>query len=57
MDRVRELATPRANSTLSPAKIRSIKSMLANGYTQSDVADRLGISTSTIWRALNGGEK
>lgn len=47
-DRVRELATPRINKTVSPSVISRIKSMQANGATQSEIADALGLSTSTV---------
>lgn len=48
LDRIKELATPRTSKTMTTAKIARAKSMLANGYTQAEVADALGVSTTTI---------
>ena len=48
LDRVKELATPRAKKEISASKVSRIKSMLSMGYPASDIADLLGVSTSTI---------
>ena len=48
IDVIREKATPRTTTTLSSTKISRIKSMKALGYTNSEIANKLGISTSTI---------
>lgn len=48
LDRVKQLATPRSTSSLTSAKEAKARSMLAAGYTQSEVADAIGISTSTL---------
>lgn len=53
LDRVKQLATPRSISGLSTAKLSRAKSMLNSGYSQADVADALGISVSTLSKALN----
>lgn len=50
--RVRQLATPRTSSGLSAAKTARARSMLNDGYTQAEVADRLGISVSTLIKAV-----
>ncbi len=47
-DRVKELATPRSNNNISSAQISKIKTLIANGYTQADIADVIGVSVSTI---------
>lgn len=49
-DMVKKLATPRkSKGALSPAQLAVAKSMLAsNMYTQSEIAERLGVSPSTI---------
>ena len=47
-DELRQRATPRATTTLSTAKINKISSMRNSGYTISEIAKALGVSTSTI---------
>lgn len=51
--KVRELATPRNKPVMNPANIALAKSMMASGYTAAEIADRLGVSTSTLYSALN----
>lgn len=46
--RVRELATPRASKDLTQAQVNKIKSMNASGYTNAEIAEAIGRSTSTI---------
>lgn len=48
LDEVKKLATPKPSRGLSSALASRAKAMLAAGYTQAEVADALGISTSTI---------
>lgn len=48
MDQVRQLATPRQGTVMSDAKIRRAKNLLNNGYSQAEVADLLGVPTSTL---------
>lgn len=45
---IKEYATPRTSIGISPAQESRIKLMLARGYTQQEIADQMGISTSTI---------
>lgn len=45
---VKEYATPRTSVGISPAQEARIKLMLARGYTQAEIADQMGISTSTV---------
>lgn len=54
IDVLRERATPRTTSTLSTAKINRIKSMNASNYTLSEIANKLGVSTSTVANYLKG---
>lgn len=54
MDRLKELATPRKTTTLSPNQIALAKSMMSQGKTQAEVAARLGVSASTVSKAVNG---
>lgn len=53
-DRVRELATPRNYRSVTQTQINLMRSMAASGYTQSEIAEATGISTSTINKVLNG---
>lgn len=45
---LKQLAMPRTTTTLSSAKVSRIKSMSNRGYTTSEIANALGISTSTV---------
>lgn len=51
-DRVKELATPR-DTTISQARISRIKAMSNAGFTASEIADRLGLSSSTVSKYLS----
>ena len=51
-DRVKQLATPRPDKGLSTGDISRAKSMIAQGYTQAQIADQLGVSSSTISRLI-----
>ena len=53
-DSVRQRATPKATTQLSTARINRIKAMASSGYTNSEIADTLGISTSAVSKYLNG---
>lgn len=49
MDKLREKAMPRNyNTTLTPTRRNTILNMYANGYTQKEIAEQLGVSVSTI---------
>ena len=52
LDQIKQLATPRTTSLLSPARLARAQSMLASGLTQAEVAESLGISTSTLSKSL-----
>lgn len=56
IDKLKERATPRKRTELSPAKIGLIESMSASGYTNAQIAQRLGISQSTVVKYLKGSE-
>lgn len=47
-DSLRQRATPRSTTTLSTAKVNKIQSMRNSGYTISEIAKALGVSTTTI---------
>lgn len=53
LDTVKKLATPRQATVATPAVVVRAKAMLAQGYTQAEIADALGIPTSTLNTALN----
>jgi DNA-binding CsgD family transcriptional regulator len=52
LDQVKRLATPRATTLMSPTKIKRAKTLLDSGATLADIADTLGVSTSTLSNAL-----
>lgn len=52
IERVKELATPRTEKLMTSSKKAKAMSLLANGYTQAEVAEALGISLSTLKREL-----
>ena len=52
-DKVRQYATPRPKNTLSAGQMQRLKSMAAMGYTQSQIADTLGVSASTVNKYLH----
>lgn len=56
IDVIREKATPRTTMTLSTYKVNRIASMNARGCTIKQIADTLGISTSTVNKYLKGKE-
>ena len=52
IDKVKQRSMPRQSKILTSAQKNRIKAMSAAGYTQSEIADRLGISTSTVSATL-----
>ena len=53
IDSLRQRATPRATTSLSQAKQNKIASMNASGYSTSEIAEALGVSTSIVTDYLN----
>lgn len=51
-DVLRQRATPRSTTSLSAAKVQKIASMNASGYSTSEIAKALGVSTSTVTKYL-----
>lgn len=49
---VREKATPRQKTTIPPAKANKAHMMYNSGYTLAEIADALGVSTSTVSKFL-----
>lgn len=56
VDNLRQRATPRATTTLSSAKVNRIKAMSNSNYSLSEIANALGVSTSTVSKYLKGSE-
>lgn len=54
VDNLRERATPRSTGTISKAQANRIKAMSASNYTLSEIASKLGVSTSTVSKYLKG---
>lgn len=52
IDKLKQRATPRATTTLSNAKIAKISAMAASGYSSAEIAEALGVSTSTVSKYL-----
>lgn len=52
IDSLRQRATPRSTGTLSSAKINKISAMKASGYTNNEIAEAVGVSSSTVTKYL-----
>lgn len=52
IDVVRQKATPRTTSTLSDAKLNKIQAMVTSGYSTSEIAEAIGVSTSTVHKYI-----
>lgn len=52
-DDIKQKAMPRTTTTLSPAKANKLKQMKASGYTIAQIAESIGVSTSTVSKYLN----
>jgi predicted transcriptional regulator len=53
IDTVKHLALPKNAPKMTSAKLQRAQSMLASGYTQSEVADALGVGLTTLKVGLN----
>ena len=54
MDTVKQMAMPRSTSKLSPSKVAHIATLQASGYTNEQIAKKLGVSTSTVVKYMKG---
>ena len=55
VDRLRQLATPKTTKVVSDFKVNKMKSMAASGnYSLSQIAQAVGVSTSTVSKYLKG---
>ena len=52
-DDVKRRATPRSSKTMSVSAIGKARRLLSAGYTQAEVAKQLGVSVSTLNKAIN----
>lgn len=52
IDQVKQLATPRQNTVMTDAKTARAKQLLASGRTTAEVADILGVATSTLTSSM-----
>lgn len=52
MDVIKKLATPRQKLLMTSSKTARAKAMLANGHTQAEVANALGVSLTTLKTTL-----
>lgn len=52
LDVLRERATPRTRKGITDAQLSRIRSLEANGYTTAEIAEAVGVSSSTVLRAL-----
>jgi predicted transcriptional regulator len=55
IEKVKELATPRAKQSLSTADLARASAMLGRGNTLAEVAEFLGVSTTTLTEGLADG--
>ena len=56
LEDVQALATPKEQKVMSDAKIARAKIYQEQGRTLAEIADALGVSTSTISKSLKGGD-
>ena len=52
IDKLKKRALPRTPKGISPAKLATAKMRIKNGYSAKEVANSLGISVDTLYRAL-----
>ena len=52
-DKIRARAMPKERKQLSASKVASIKAMSASGYTNAEIAEKFGISTSAVYGYIN----
>lgn len=53
-DMLRDRATPRTRTILSPTKINSMKAYAASNYTIAQIADKFGVSPTTVAKYIKG---
>jgi hypothetical protein len=55
IDNVRSLATPRQTLLMGGSNLSRARTLIANGHTQAEVAQQLGVSLTTLKNSLKGG--
>jgi AraC-like DNA-binding protein len=53
IDKIKQRATPRSPKGIAPSKLATAKLRLTRGYSPDEVAQSLGVSISTLYRALD----
>ena len=53
MDKIRKLAMPKGDRGLSESQKARIKSLSTTGFSNKEIAEIMGFSTSTISKYLN----
>ena len=56
-DKLKERAMPRETKTISPTMEALAKSMANSGYTNAQIAERLGCSKSSVYKILKGSNE
>lgn len=51
-DKLRSLAMPKNTQTISDAKVARIKAYASSGYTQAEIAEKVGISATSVSKIL-----
>ena len=54
MDALKKRALPKHSAAISSAKESLAKAMKNQGYTNKEIADRLGVSASSVYNIING---
>ena len=57
IDKLKKRALPRTPKGISPAKLATAKMRINNGYSIKEVADSIGVSVDTLYRALGKGDE
>jgi hypothetical protein len=55
LDQIKQLAAPKTNLLMSPAKQQRALAMIGSGYTQAEIADALGVSLTTLKTGISEG--
>lgn len=56
IDKLRERATPKRIGSMSSAQVNRAKALASSNYTLAEIAQKLGVSTTTVSKYLKGKE-